>query len=126
MPRMLSEIEAELAPARPADGYELSKFSNPSRWGCIAPRSGCVAAGMAVDLQASDAQPRHAVGLNRALPGHELFDRQLVAAANFFETDGPAAHRVNDHCLAPRDPTFCLRRRQVERPGVDLPQNLLF
>jgi len=80
----------------------------------------------AVHLQASDAQARHAVGLNRALPGHELFDRQLVAPANFFETDGPAAHRVNDHCLAPGDPTLCLRRRQVDRHDVDLSQNLVF
>ena len=49
----------------------------------------------------------------RALPGDELFDRQRVAAANFFETDGAPAHRVDDYGLMPWDPTFCIQRRQV-------------
>jgi len=61
------------------------------------------------------------MGLDRALPRAELFHRQLVAAANFFETDGALAHRLNDHCLAPWDPTFGRGRRQVD-VGCELRQ----
>ena len=52
--------------------------------------------------------------VHRALPSEELFDRQLVAAANFLETDRALAHRVNNYCLALRDPTFGRGRRQVD------------
>jgi hypothetical protein len=55
------------------------------------------------------------MAFDRALPGDELFDRQLVATANFFEADNALAHCVDDYRFAPRDPTFCIRRRQVGR-----------
>jgi len=68
---------------------------------------------MAVDLQSSNAQSRDAMCLNRALPGDELFGGQLIAATNFFEAQGATVHRIDDRGLAPRDPTICLRWRQV-------------
>ena len=44
---------------------------------------------MAVDLRASDAQTRYAVGLNRALPGHDgEVDKVIIFGAAFAGTPG--------------------------------------
>ena len=51
----------------------------------------------------------------------EFLYRQLVAAANFLETDGAATHRIDHHRLAPGDPAFCVARWQVDDGGADVP-----
>jgi hypothetical protein len=65
---------------------------------------------IAVDLQSGNAQSRDTMCLNRALPGDELFGRQIIAATSFFEVHDATVHRVDDRGLASRHPTFCLWR----------------
>src|SRR6267378_4300372 len=79
-----------------------------------------------IDLQPGYAQPRHAMGLDRALPGGELLDRQFVAAAGFLKTNGAATDGVDDHRLTPRHPAFGVRRRQVDHCAADPRQDLVF
>jgi hypothetical protein len=52
------------------------------------------------------------MGFDRLLPGTELFHRQLVAAAGLVETQGAAAHGVDDDRFAARDSPLSVRRRQ--------------
>src|ERR1700736_3800219 len=80
--------------------------------------------GVAVDLQPGDAQTRDAVGFDRALPRKEFLYRELVASANFLETDGAAAHGIDDHGLTPGDPAFGVRGRQVNDGGAGARQDL--
>src|SRR6267143_1605304 len=61
---------------------------------------------IAIYLQPGYAQAGHSMGLDRALPGGELLDRQFVAAAGFLKTNGAATDGVDDHRLAPRHPAF--------------------
>src|SRR5437016_4549177 len=61
---------------------------------------------VAVDLQPGHAQTCDPVSFDGTPPSEEFFYRQLVAAANFFESDGAAAHCIDDHRLAPGDPAF--------------------
>src|SRR3954469_8403230 len=62
--------------------------------------------GIAVDLQPGDAQPGNAVPLDCLLPRHEFLDREVVAPADLLQFDGPAAHGLDNNCLAPRHPSF--------------------
>src|SRR6266404_2195150 len=80
--------------------------------------------GVAVDLQPGDAQTCDPVGFDRALPGEEFLYRELVASANFIETDGAAAHGIDDHGLTPGDPAFGVRGRQVDDGGAGARQGL--
>jgi len=50
--------------------------------------------------------PGTAVGVSRALLDEEFFDRQLVCAAAFFETDGAVAHRLTITALRPETHHF--------------------
>src|SRR5215469_16949635 len=81
--------------------------------------------GIAIDLQPGYAQPCDAVRLDRPLPGEKFFNRQLVASASFLEADGTAAHGVDNHGLAPRDPAFGVRGRQLGGRGADARQDLV-
>ena len=46
------------------------------------------------------------MGVSRALLDEEFFDRQLVCAAAFFETDGAVAHRLTITALRPETHHF--------------------
>src|SRR4029077_14543870 len=46
-------------------------------------------------------QTTDAVHLHRVVPREELFDRQIVTAANLLHTDHAAKHRFDDRGLAP-------------------------
>jgi hypothetical protein len=50
--------------------------------------------------------PGNAVGLSRALLDEEFFDRQLVGAPAFLETDGAVAHRLTITALRPETHHF--------------------
>ena len=67
---------------------------------------------IAVDLAPGSAQTRHTVHFHRVTPREELVDRQGIAAANLFQSDHAAEHRLNDHGLASRDPALRIGRRQ--------------
>jgi hypothetical protein len=64
--------------------------------------------------QPGDAQTFDAVGLDHALPRQEFFHRELVTTASFLETDGAAAHSVDDRGLAPHDPALCVEGRHCD------------
>jgi hypothetical protein len=76
---------------------------------------------IAIDLQSGNVQSRDAMCLYRALPGDELFARQIIAATNFFEAHDATVHRIDDRGLASRDPTFCLWWGQVDGDAFGLP-----
>src|SRR6266404_1403993 len=78
-----------------------------------------------IDLQPGYAQARHTMGLDRALPGGELLDRELIATAGFLETNGASADGVDDHRLAARHPALGVRRRQVDDGAVDARPDLV-
>jgi hypothetical protein len=58
------------------------------------------------------------MGLDRPLPSGEFFDRQRVGAASVLDLDGAAAHGGDNYGLAPRDPAFCVRGRQLHGIGA--------
>src|SRR3974390_3109157 len=68
---------------------------------------------LAILLDARRAQPREPVLIDRILPGQEFFDRERVACARFFQRQQAPANGRNDLRLAPDDPAFWGRRRQV-------------
>ena len=78
-----------------------------------------------IDLQSGHPQTRDPVGIDRALPSEEFFYGKLIAAANFFQTDGAAAHRIDHHCLAPGYPALRVGRRQIDRGGAGARQNFI-
>src|ERR1700736_3835645 len=78
-----------------------------------------------IDLQPGYAQARHTMGLDRALPGGELLDREFIATAGFLKTNEAVADGIDDHRFAPRHPAFSVRRRQVDDGAVDARQDLV-
>src|SRR5271167_1572587 len=73
---------------------------------------------VAIDLQSGYPQTRDPVGIDRALPGEELFDGKLIAAADFLQTNGAATHRIDYHRLAPGNPPLRVGRGQIHRGAV--------
>src|SRR4051812_22620698 len=55
--------------------------------------------GIAVDLQPGDAQSGNAVPFDRALPGHEFLDRQIIPLADLGQIDGAAMDGFDDDRL---------------------------
>ena len=78
---------------------------------------------VAIDLQSGHPQTRDPVGVYRALPSEEFFYGKLIAAANFFQSDGAAAHRIDHHCLTPGYPALSVGRRQINRSGAGVREN---
>src|SRR6266700_1322799 len=64
-------------------------------------------------LDSRRAQAGEAVLVDGILPGQEFLDRQRIAAARFVEREQPAAHGSNHLGLAPDDPAFRARCRQI-------------
>src|SRR5262249_22988060 len=56
---------------------------------------------------------RKAMLIDRALPGEELVDGQLVALAGFLNAEQASAHRGDHLGLAPDDPALCVPRREI-------------
>jgi hypothetical protein len=80
---------------------------------------------VAIYLQSGHPQTRDPVGIDRALPSEEFFYGQLIAAANFLQTDGAAAHGIDYHRLAPGDPALRVGRRQIHRGGAGARENFV-
>ena len=81
--------------------------------------------GIAIDLQSGNPQTRDPVGIDRALPSEEFFDGKLIAPADFLQTDGTAAHRIDYNRLAPGDPTLRVGRRQIHCDAAGARQNFI-
>ena len=80
--------------------------------------AGAQRVGVAIDLQPGDAQARYAVGVDRALPGEELLDRQMIAPARLLQAQRAVAHRGDDDRLAPHDPALGIGGGKVERAAA--------
>src|SRR5271165_3820385 len=107
----MARRDARIPIADSAELRSITRFGEPS--------GRCIA----VDLQPGHAQTCDPVGFDRTLPGEEFLYRQLVAVANFLETDGAAAHRVDHHRLAPGHPAFRVGWRQIDRGGASARQD---
>jgi hypothetical protein len=68
---------------------------------------------LAILLNARGAQTGQPVLIDRVLPRQELFNRERVAGASFLEGEEAATNRCDHFGLAPNDPAFRSRCRQV-------------
>src|SRR5258707_13549231 len=91
-------------------GQRARRDRAPHRPGWLA-----VAVGAAIILQPGHTQASEAVAIDKSLPREELFDRQLIAIARFFEADRAGAHRGHDFGFAADYPSLRVGRRQLAK-----------
>src|SRR5215470_1715981 len=67
--------------------------------------------GVTVDLVSRRAQAVNPVAVEIALPGKKLVDRDAVEIARLLNRHPPAAHGLDDRCLAPHGPALAGARQ---------------
>lgn len=112
-------VPAESVPACATAYRSGAEKSSKARFGQPSGRS------VAIYLYSGHPQARDPMGIDRALPSEEFFYGQLITAANFFQTDGAAAHGIDYHRLSPGDPALRVGRRQIHCGGAGARENFV-